>query len=215
MPVPKAQAPTRRSRLRDDVYSRLRSAIVDGTLSPGEKLKDTELEGWLGVSRTPIREAIQRLERDGLVETRPNKSTLVSPFDPAATENARNVVSSLHELATRLALPKLEPSDFKSLEDAHSAFEAALDRDDAEAALRADDSFHAVFVSASGNELIADLLDQVTPTLRRVERLRFSSTAARESVKHHARILQAARNGDTRAAIEATRENWESLAAEG
>ncbi len=215
MPVPKAQAPTRRSRLRDDVYSRLRSAIVDGTLSPGEKLKDTELEGWLGVSRTPIREAIQRLERDGLVETRPNKSTLVSPFDPAATENARNVVASLHELATRLALPRLVPSDFKSLEDAHSAFETALDRDDAEAALQADDRFHAVFVRASGNELIADLLDQVTPTLRRVERLRFSSTAARESVKHHARILQAARKGDTRAAIEATRENWESLAAEG
>lgn len=203
--------PRRRTLLRDGVYERLREAIVDGTLGPGEKLKDTELENWLGVSRTPIREAIQRLERDGLVATRPNKSTIVTEFDPAATKSTWQVVSALHELAARLALPRLGTAELDELERAHKAFEAALDTNDADEALQADDDFHAVFVNASGNPVLAELLDQVTPVLRRVERMRFQSSVARESIAQHADILDAARRGDADEAARISRENWQSL----
>lgn len=204
-------SPRQRTLLREDVYGRLRAAIVDGTLGPGEKLKDIELERWLGVSRTPIREAIQRLERDGLVVTRPNKSTIVAQFDPAATKSTWQVVSALHELAARLALPHLGPAELGELERAHGAFEAALDANDADGALQADDDFHAVFVKASGNPVLAELLDQVTPVLRRVERMRFQSTVARESIAQHAGILDAARRRDAAEAARITRENWQSL----
>lgn len=204
-------SPRRRTLLRVDIYERLREAIVDGTFGPGEKLKDTELESWLGVSRTPIREAIQRLERDGLVVTRPNRSTIVAQFDPTATKSTWQVVSALHELAARVALPHLGSDELDELERAHRAFAAALDANDADEALRADDDFHAVFVSASGNPVLAELLDQVTPLLRRVERMRFQSSVARESIAQHARILDAARRGDIVEAATATRENWQSL----
>ena len=66
MPVPQISGAPARELLRDNVYASLRDAIVDGTLAPGERLRDTEIEAWLGVSRTPIREALLRLERAGL-----------------------------------------------------------------------------------------------------------------------------------------------------
>ena len=78
MPIPAEAAALSRSLLRDDVYVRLRDAIVDGTFTPGEQLRDGDLAQWLGVSRTPVREALQRLERAGLVEVSPHRYTRVS-----------------------------------------------------------------------------------------------------------------------------------------
>src|SRR5918995_4693948 len=69
MPIPAVDSPSlARSLLRDDVYARLRDAIVDGTLLPGERLRDLDLAAWLGVSRTPVREALLRLGQAGLVQ---------------------------------------------------------------------------------------------------------------------------------------------------
>ena len=76
MPVPPLAGVHKRPLLRDNVFESLRNAIVDGTFEPGERLKDTELEAWLGVSRTPIREALLRLERAGLVIALPGKAHL-------------------------------------------------------------------------------------------------------------------------------------------
>ena len=78
MPLPVAHAPLARGLLRDDVYRRLREAIVDGTLAPGEQLRDGELATWLGVSRTPVREALLRLQQAGLVTATPGRSTTVA-----------------------------------------------------------------------------------------------------------------------------------------
>src|SRR5690554_704129 len=104
MPVPAQHSVHRRSLLRDNVYESLRDAIVNGTLAPGERLRDTELEQWLGVSRTPIREALLRLERAGLVVAQPGKATLVAPYDFASTLSAQQVVAAMHELAARLSV---------------------------------------------------------------------------------------------------------------
>ena len=84
MPVPAKTQIHQRTLLRNEVYGSIRDAIVTGTLAPGERLKDSELEEWLGVSRTPIREALLRLQRAGLVDAVPGRATIVAPFDPAA-----------------------------------------------------------------------------------------------------------------------------------
>ena len=81
MPIPSSTAGVDRSLLRDDVYRRLRDAIVDGTFTPGEQLKDGELADWLGVSRTPVREALLRLGTTGLVLAVPGRSTTVTAID--------------------------------------------------------------------------------------------------------------------------------------
>ncbi len=72
--------PVPRALLRDDVHARLRDAIVDGTLAPGEQLRDVELAERLGVSRTPVREALLELARAGLVTATPGRSTVVAPL---------------------------------------------------------------------------------------------------------------------------------------
>lgn len=211
MPAPAQLGLHKRTLLRDDVYLSLRDAIVNGTFAPGERLKDPELEEWLGVSRTPIREALLRLERAGLVQSQPGRSTIVAPFDADATSHARQVTASMHELAARLGVPAITPAGLTTLVDANARFTAALDAQDVDAALDADDDFHRVFVEASGNPLIARILEQATPILRRVERIRFSSADARESVLKHDAIIATTRAGDVDGVAALCRENWLAL----
>ncbi|UVJ39357.1 GntR family transcriptional regulator [Arthrobacter sp. CJ23] len=211
MPIPSLHGVHKRSLLRDNVFASIRDAIVDGTFAPGERLKDTELETWLGVSRTPIREALLRLERAGLVIALPGKATIVAPYDAASTVSTQQVVAAMHELAARLAVPQVTEGDIGSMADANVRFEQALERLDVEAALRSDDDFHAVFVTRSGNSALQELLEQTTPVLRRVERMRFASFAARDSVAQHAEIIRLTRAGDAEGAARACRDNWLSL----
>jgi len=211
MPIPIQQGLHKRSLLRDNVYESLRDAIVDGTLAPGERLKDPQLEEWLGVSRTPIREALLRLERAGLVITQPGKATTVAPYDLASTISAQQVTAAMHELAARLAVPGISAGQVEAMSVANAAFASALDTGDVEAALDADDAFHAVFVRASGNPVIAEVLEQTTPMLRRVERMRFSSESARQSVAQHNAVIELTRAGDATAVADLCRENWLSL----
>ena len=81
MPIPRGTPAVDRTLLRDDVYRRLRDAIVEGTFTPGEQLKDGELAEWLGVSRTPVREALLRLASSGLVVALPVRRGLVCGVD--------------------------------------------------------------------------------------------------------------------------------------
>lgn len=212
MPAPATAQPHRRALLRDDVYRSLRNAIVDGTFTPGEKLVDTDLERWLGVSRTPIREAILRLARSGLVIAKPGRSTVVAPVDTRATLQAQAVAAAMHELAVREAVPHLTDADLDRMRAANRDFEAALQRDDTDAALEADDAFHAVAVDVAGNPFVRDALEAVTPLLRRVERLRFSSVAARGSIAQHDALVERCAEGDVDAAAALVRGNWTTLA---
>ncbi|BDZ65526.1 GntR family transcriptional regulator [Agromyces mangrovi Wang et al. 2018] len=205
-------APAERpSSLRDYAYRQLRDAIVSGALEPGARLRDPELEEWLGVSRTPIREAIARLELAGLVQTRRAKATTVAPLDVRTALAAQRIAAALHELAVREAVPQLTAADLDAMRDANARFAAALRDDDVDAAVRADDDFHAVAVGASANPLLPAMLEQVTPLLRRLERARFSSLAGRGSVADHDRIIDLCAAGDAGAAGIATRDNWSTL----
>jgi DNA-binding GntR family transcriptional regulator len=211
VPVPVAGAPEGRQLLRDSAFARIRDAIIDGTLQPGERLVDGELSGWLGVSRTPIREALARLEAAGLVESKPGRYTMVSPIDPRTVADAQVVTTSMHELAVRTAVPLLVGSDLAAMRAANDAFAAALRTGDVAAALAADDAFHAVPVDRAGNAAVRAVLDQYTPVLRRVERTRFGSLRARDSVAQHARVIAFAEAGDAESAAAEVRRNWMSL----
>ena len=118
MPTEQRLEPVHRPLLRDEVYSRLRDAIVDGTLAPGEVLRDGDLAGWLGVSRTPVREALLRLGQAGLVHPTPGRSTIVATLDRREIRSAQSVVAAMHRLAvhesvallTAIELPLALPS---------------------------------------------------------------------------------------------------------
>jgi len=210
--MPLTTSPAERpSSLRDYAYRELRDAIVSGELAPGERLRDPELEEWLGVSRTPIREAIARLELAGLVHTRRAKQTIVAPLDTRSVLAAQRIAASLHELAVRDAVPQLTEADLDAMREANERFAAALRAEDVDAAVRADDEFHGVAVRASANPLLPGLLEQVTPLLRRLERARFGSLAGRASVADHDRIIALCAAGRADEAGVAARENWSTL----
>ncbi len=211
MPVPKERAVVPRSLLREDAYRAIRDAIVKGELAPGERLNDADLSDWLGVSRTPVREALARLEQAGLVQTRPGRYTMVSPLDARALREAQLVTAAMHELAVREAVPHLAEADLAEMRVANDRFAAALHAADVDAALQGDDDFHAIPVRVSANQAVAAVLDQYTPALRRIERLRFGSLSGRESVAQHNLIIDLCTAGDAEGAAEAARTNWLTL----
>ncbi|MDO5617305.1 GntR family transcriptional regulator [Kocuria sp.] len=225
MPIPATRGLHQRSLLRENVYHTLRDAIIRGDLEPGEKLRDSELGQWLGVSRTPIREALLRLEQSGLVISTPGKLTMVAPENDDAVRHAQQVAAQLHALAITLAAPRLTAEDLAEMERANQILATSLakipassesasttDReqaaDMAQEAIAADDAFHNVAVHASGNPLIPEHLESVTAALRRREYLHFGSLTGSDSPTQHARIIQALRDGHTSAAAELTRQNW-------
>ena len=200
-----------RSLLRDDVYVRLREAIVDGTFAPGEQLRDGDLAQWLGVSRTPVREALLRLAQTGLVVAAPGRSTTVSTLDARAASDAQAVVAAMHELAVATAVPLLTADDLVRMRAANARFGAAIAAGDVDAALAADDAFHDVPVRAAGNEAIGAVLEQFTPLVRRLERVRFATLAGRGSVARHARLVDLCERGDVAGAAAVSRETWQTL----
>lgn len=212
MPIPLAPTPVRTALLRDTVHDRLRDAIVDGTLAPGEVVRDTELATWLGVSRTPVREALLRLGETGLVRAAPGRSTVVAEIDLAEVREAHAVVVAMHRLAVAEAVAHLTPAHLDTMRAANERFAGAIAQHDTEAALAADDAFHAVAVNASGNRALTTVLDQFSPVVRRLERLRFASHAAEESVALHDRLVAACADGDVDAAADVAFRTWQNLA---
>lgn len=211
MPIPTDSPAPQRSLLRDDVYRSIRDAIVRGQLAPGEQLRDQELGAWLQVSRTPVREALQRLAQAGLVVAQPGRMTRVAPEDPDLIVSARQIAAELHALALSLAFESLTEEDLESMEAANARLREALDSGDAEAAIAADDDFHEVALNRSGNPLIPEHLEVVTATLRRAELLHFESVKGSASPEQHTEIIAAIRAGEHAHAVALTKANWSTL----
>ncbi|MFE7508077.1 GntR family transcriptional regulator [Promicromonospora sp. NPDC057488] len=214
MPIPRSVPAIDRRLLRDDVYGRLRDAIVDGSLAPGEQLRDGELAAWLGVSRTPVREALLRLAEAGLVVARPGSSTTVSSLDLRDVRGARDVVAAMHQIAVREAVPGLTEDDLAAMRTAEREFRAAIESGDVEAALRADDVLHGVPVRVAANRALSAVLDQFTPVLRRAERLRFASLGGRASFARHEELIRLCAAGDAERAADVAFDTWATLPAD-
>jgi DNA-binding GntR family transcriptional regulator len=166
------------------------------------------------VSRTPVREALLRLAEGGLVEARPGRSTTVTPLDPRATREARDVVAAMHQVAVREAVPALTEADLEAMREAGERFRAAWEAGDVEAALDADDELHGVPVAVAGNRAVASVLEQFTPLLRRAERLRFSTLAGGASVSLHDRLLDLCTRGLAEEASTVAFDTWHGLATD-
>jgi DNA-binding GntR family transcriptional regulator len=213
MPVPEEHGCVDRPLLRDSAYAALCDAIVGGTLSPGERIHDAQLCRWLGLSRTPIREALSRLEEEGLIETAPQRFTRVTELDPRVARDVFGVLAVLHSLATEQAVPRLGREDVQRLRKHNREFHAALLAGDAEASYAADDAFHDVFVEASDNAEIVRALGHLVPNQQRLERLRTGALPGRRSVAQHEAIADRTHVGDALGAASAARENWLTLGA--
>lgn len=203
--------PVPRTLLRDRAYAAIRDAIVAGELEPGAVVRDADLAERLGLSRAPVREAFSRLVDEGLLESKPQSYTRVTPLVAADVRDAAAVVGALHELVTRTAVPRLTDADLAVMRTANERFAAAVRAGDVDAALRADDDLHEVLVRASGNRAAAATVARYTPLIRRLERRRFGEGGNCRSAGLHERLIDACAAGDTAEAVRVTAEIWRGL----
>lgn len=137
--------------LRDVIFNTLRDAIVTGDLKPGERLMEVELAEKMGVSRTPVREAIRRLETEGLVTMTPRKGTHVAELSIKDIIDVLEVRAALDGLATELAARNIKQEHLRQLDNIHKQYTAALQKENLAMAIKKDVEFHDAIYNAAGN----------------------------------------------------------------
>ena len=213
MAVNLPRTPLQRSSLREQVYEVVLQAIVNADFPPGHQIRDLDIARSLGVSRTPVREALQRLVDEGLVETTPGAATRVTPIDVGAVRNIYPIVGALHALAVRLAAARIGAAEVAELARTNEAFVAAIGERQIVAALAADDAFHGVVIAAAQNPELERTLDRLMPHIRRLQLAQFGSEPARLSIRQHRTIVTALRGGDVDGAAQTMAENWANIEA--
>lgn len=201
----------RRTLLRDTAYEVIRDAIVRADIPPGAVVSNAAVAEQLGLSRAPVRDALARLADEGLVETKPQSYTRVTPLVLKEVRDAAEVVRAMHELAARTAVPLLTAGHIEAMREANGRFEAATRAEDVDAALEFDDDLHGVLIGVCGNRAVAATVERYTPMIRRLERRQFSSARARRSVRRHDELIAACAAGDAGQAIQVTAQIWRSL----
>ncbi|MEU9325747.1 GntR family transcriptional regulator [Streptomyces canus] len=204
--------PLARTLLRDRAYASIRDAIVAGEIEPGAVVRDADLAERLGLSRAPVREAFARLVDEGLLESKPQSYTRVTQVVAADVRDAAAVVGAMHELVTRVAVPRLFAADIETMRAANERFAAAVTAGDVDEALHADDALHDVLVRVSGNRAAAATTARYTPLIRRLERRRFGEGGNCRSAGLHDRLIEACAAGDVDEAVRVTAEIWRGLA---
>ena len=165
--VPLMPVDPRGTVLGDEVYNAIGEAILDGRLAPGEHLRDHELARWLGVSRTPVREALQRLERTGLVEVSPNRFTRVTQPDPGLVGETHEFVVLLLGNIVRLAVVRCSDETLAALLDDIDAVIAASRRDDRMGIVDGSARLFSSFTHAAGNRAFVRVMREAELVIRR------------------------------------------------
>ncbi|NER83002.1 MAG: GntR family transcriptional regulator [Leptolyngbya sp. SIO1D8] len=210
MPIPQIEA-INRTFIRDDVYNSLREWIITGELEPGERLKDKVLATQLGISRTPVREALRKLEDEGLVETAANRWTRVAPIALKDAESIYPIIQKLEELALTLAFPNLSTGYVQQMQIANDTLRTALDKNNPQAAVQADAALHQVFIDAANNSELSVLLAQLKTKYQRIELAYFSQAdLLLVSFKEHQELILAIKARNFELANQMLTRNWQA-----
>lgn len=194
--------------LRDVVFNTLRQAILKGELEPGERLMEIHLADRLGVSRTPIREAIRKLELEGLVVMVPRKGAEVAKISEKSLRDVLEIRRSLDELAIELAIQRMTEEDMQKLIDAQEVFRKAVQDGDAMTIAECDEGYHDVIYNATGNPRLVQILNNLREQMYRY-RLEYIKDADKRQilVVEHDQILKAVQERRVSEAKTAIREH--------
>lgn len=212
-----ARSTDERRALVDKLAAQLQARVLDGDLPPGTRLRQEALAAEFGVSRTPIREALRKLQASGLVDLRPNRGALVRGLTPREIRDAYAVRAELEGLAAELAALRIQQTQIERLHRAQAQFRESLSRmrngarngrrrlseRDIEAWGSANDEFHQVIQEAAGNEVLVATLRHLHRSFPRgLSRLvlRESTSLLAANVAEHEAILEAIERNDSAAA---------------
>lgn len=178
--------------LADQAYHAVRERILEGELSAGEFVREQDISEVLGVSRTPVREALGRLVTEGFLERIPYKGFRVPAESLARLTELYPIVSALELLAGRLAFPHVDDSDLEELRKLNRRLERALEEGDVDEAIASNEAFHGLVAERSGNARLSEMLWDLRSQLRPLERWYYSSAEhGEQSVHEHASLIGA------------------------
>lgn len=153
--------------LRDVVFNTLRQAILTGELKPGERLMEIHLANRLGVSRTPIREAIRKLELEGLVTMIPRRGAEVAQITEKSMNDVLEVRRAVDALCVELACDRINAEELEALRNACEEFEKAVKTKDVKKIAQADVALHDIIVEATGNQRLIQLVNTLSEQMYR------------------------------------------------
>lgn len=197
-------------------YREIRQRILDNAWPPGHQVLEQVLAEELGMSRTPLREALIRLQQEGLIEVIPRHGMRVLPVSPTDMREIYQILTSLEAMAAELAASRnLSNEELAPLEAASAEMEAALARDDLVAWAQADELFHLHLVALSGNQMLAELVRNFWD---RAHRARMVTLHLRpkpiNSTREHLDLVAAIRNGNVAKAMQIHEEHRKRGASE-
>lgn len=194
--------------LRDVVFQTLREAILKGELKPGERLMELQLASKLGVSRTPIREAIRMLELEGLAVTIPRKGAEVARMTEKDMEDVLQIREALDELAVQIACDKMTEKQLVNLTIAMKNFENSIQTGNLKKVVQTDVEFHDVIYQATDNPKLVNILSNLS---EQIYRYRVEYLKEKENypmlVKEHEEIVTALKDRNKQLAAEMTKKH--------
>ncbi|HWQ56332.1 MAG TPA: GntR family transcriptional regulator [Bryobacteraceae bacterium] len=174
------------------VFERLHGDILRGALRPGDPLRQEDITERLGVSRTPVREAIRRLQAEGLVTSSPRKGAVVAELPLKKVREIYQIRGQLEAFAAELAIDHLNAKDLTGLRKLITEMEALDPERDLEKILDKNRKFHYVIYSASGNDTLVEMIDQLWRDIQRLRsRYLLTPHGHRHSTSEHLGILKA------------------------
>lgn len=181
--------------LRDVVFNTIREAILKGDFAPGERLMEKQLADKMGVSRTPIREAIRKLELEGLVIMIPRKGAEVASITKKDISDVLEIRAALESLAVRLACKRMSEQDLQELENVCKDFQAATGANDVNRIIELDVKFHDLLFRCSYNDKLIQMLNNLIEQIYRfrVEYI-YKMNDYSELAKEHQQIVQSLRD---------------------
>jgi DNA-binding GntR family transcriptional regulator len=204
-----------RGGLADSVYVQLRAWISEGTLQPGHRLREVEIAKHFDVSTTPVREALQRLQYDGLVESHPRRGASVASVEWAETHSLLVVRELLEVHAVRRVAQTYKTHDFNGVRDILQQQAAAAAERDIPEFVRLDREFHMSIIQMAGNEPLVRITDQVHLQLQQA-RSRIAGNrkgSLENSLAQHQAVFEAIQRGDVEGAEAATHAHVQSTIA--
>ncbi|MBB3291129.1 MULTISPECIES: GntR family transcriptional regulator [Rhizobium] len=199
------------------VYDILRDEILDLELPPGSPIDEVQLSERFGMSRTPIREALVRLAGEGLIDTLPNRSTMVSQIDFLNMHNYFDALVLMYRVTTQLAAKYHRPEDLEAVRALQADFAAAVEAQDALAMISTNAALHLAIAEAGRNPYFTSLFSRLLNEGRRILRLYYQSyndRLPRRFVEEHDEIIDAVAGRDIELAERLAREHAEQIVAQ-
>jgi DNA-binding GntR family transcriptional regulator len=209
MPLPEKKKSEPPKSAKQRIYDALLEWIIDGTLQPGEKIIDSEISDYFSVSRTPVREALQLLADQKLVEIKPSRETRVSEIGAVNIQQVYIMLAELHALAVKFACPAIHEQELKQLKKINAQFAEVSRQKDQNKCREFDKQFHDIFIRLSGNDFLRSFTDTLNCHVARNENQYFKILADQtDSVREHEQIINCLAARDLDGAMQAMRENW-------